>query len=175
MTDGNLRPDITDAIGESGVTVDAVIYKIADEVQHIKTVTVEPGAEIARGLLTVIDGTIKDSVSSGCDLSVVTKGILIGAFSSSHSIQLEAHKTIRLLVQEILQPIFKYNGDSRQAVDGLLAAMVIIAKRRKFNIQEALIIIVDDILFSAEKIDPKFAEKVKICIPKEYNGFKVMP
>ncbi len=62
ITFSNLKPNISDAIKESCPTSDAVIYKIADEVSHIKTVTVEPGVEIAQGLAMIIDSTIRADV-----------------------------------------------------------------------------------------------------------------
>ena len=156
-------------------STDAIIDKIADEVSRLKTGTVEPGVEIARGLSATIDTTIKSSVLSACDLSIISKGIMIGAFRSSHHVLQESHKTIRLLVDEILQSVFKYHADKKQVVGGILAAVVIIAKEKDLNVQEALIVTVEDLSLSADKIDPQFGQEIRRNIPREYNGMKLTP
>ena len=168
-----LMPYIPGDIKEPQETVDAVIYKITDVIHHMHTVTVEPGVEIARSLSIYIDTLINGSVRLGFDLSVIVIGILVGTFRSNRSIRQEAHKTIRLLVNEVLQSVFKYNGDAKKAVDGLLSAIVIIAKEQKLNTREALIVTVEDILSSAKKIDSEFAERIRISIPKEYDGLRI--
>lgn len=165
MTFKNLKPAIADAIKESCYRTDARIYNIANEVHHIPTFSVQPGVEIADGLAKVIDKTVKDSVGIGCDMSVIVKGILLGAFRASPFIREEAHKTIRILIDEILQSIKKHNGDIKQAVEGILTAIVIIAREFKLNMQEALIITKEDILSSAQSKSPAFAEEVKAALP----------
>jgi len=144
MTFSHLKSNISEAIKESCLTSDEIIHKVADEIYHIKTVTVEPGVEIAQGLSIIIDTAVKDSVRLGCDLSVIAQGILVGAFRS-RSIQLEAHKTIRLLVQEIVRVVLKYKGDIKSTTEGLLAGITAIAKEHKLNTQEALIVAKEDI------------------------------
>jgi hypothetical protein len=136
----NLKPNISVAIKETCTSEDEIIYKIADEVEHINTVTVEPGVEIARNLSVIIDTSIKDSIRIGCNLSVIAQGILIGAFRS-RSVQLEAHKTIRLLIQEIVGAVLNHKGDIKKAVVGLLDGIVVIAKEHKLNVDEAVIIV----------------------------------
>ena len=49
-------------------------------VHAIQTHTIEPGTELAEGLSKIIDKTIKDGVGLSCDLSIIVKGILLGAF-----------------------------------------------------------------------------------------------
>lgn len=171
ITFSNLKPNIADAIKESCPTADAIIYKIADELGHIKTVTVEPGVEIAQGLSMIIDTTIRSSVCLGCDLSIITQGILVGSFRS-RSILLEAHKTIHLLIQEIIQAVFYYKGDIKKTVDGLLTGIVAIAKEHKLNEQEALIIATENILIYSKTTNSQFAQDIKAAIPKEYGGLK---
>jgi len=136
----NLKPNISVAIKETCTSDDEIIYKIADQVEQINTVTVEPGVEIARNLSVIIDASIKDSIRLGCNLSVISQGILIGAFRS-RSMQQEAHKTIRLLIQEIVRPVLNYKGDTKKAVDGLLDGIVVIAKEHQLNVDEAVIIV----------------------------------
>jgi len=140
MVFSNLKPNISVAIKETCASEDEVIYKIADEVEHIHTVSVEPGVEIARNLSMIIDASIKDSIRLGCNLSAIAQGMLIGAFRS-RSMQLEAHKTIRLLVQEIVGSVLNHKGDIKRAVDGLLDGIVVISKEHKLNVDEAVIII----------------------------------
>jgi len=161
----DLKPHIADAIKESCYKTDARLYNIANEVHHIGTFSVEPGVEIAEGLSKIIDKTIKDSLDLGCDLSVVVKGILLGAFRASPFLHQEAHKTIRILIKEILQPIAKYKGDVKPVIDGLLAAIVVIASEFKLNAQEALIIAEEDALSSAKEISSKLADDVKAALP----------
>ncbi len=84
------------------------------------TMGTEPGVDTTEGLSKIIDKIIKDSVGLGCDLSVIVKGILLGAFRSRPFIAHEAHKTIHILVKEILQPIFKYKGDIKQGIEGVI-------------------------------------------------------
>jgi hypothetical protein len=166
MTFKNLKPHIADAIKASCYRTDARLYKIANEVHHILTYTVEPGVEIVEGLSKIIDKTIKESVAIGCDLSVIVKGILLGTFRSSPFIPQEAHKTIRILITEILKSVFKYKGDVKQLIEGVLAAIVIISKEFKLNEQEALIIIREDMVASASTLDAKFADDIKEGLPK---------
>jgi hypothetical protein len=147
----NLKPNISVAIKETCTSDDEVIYKIADQVEKINTVTVEPGVEIAKSLSTIIDASIKDSVRVGCNLSIIAQGVLIGAFRS-RSMQLEAHKTIRLLIQEIVGAVLKYKGDIKKAVDGLLDGIVIIAKEHQLNVDEAVIIVNESL---TEMLDQK--------------------
>jgi hypothetical protein len=136
----NLKPNISVAIKESCTTEDEIIYKIADQVEHINTETVEPGLEIVMNLSTIINTSIKDAIRLGCDLSIISQGIMIGAFRS-RPIQLEAHKTIRLLVQEIVGAVFIHKGNIKKAVDGLLDGIVIVSKEHKLNVDEAVIIV----------------------------------
>jgi len=136
----NLKPNISVAIKETCTSQDEIVYQIADEVEHMQTVSVEPGVEKARNLSMIIDASIKDSVRLGCNLSIIAQGILIGAFRS-RSMQEEAHKTIRLLVKEIIRAVLNRKGDTKKAVDGLLDGIVIIAKEHKLNVDEAVIIV----------------------------------
>jgi hypothetical protein len=136
----NLKSNISIAIKETCTTEDEVIYKIADQVDHINTMTVEPGVEIAKSLSTIIDASIKDAIRLGCDLSFIAKGILIGSFRS-RSMQLEAHKTIRLLIQEIVGAVLKYKGNTKKTVDGLLDGIVVVSKEHELNVDEAVIIV----------------------------------
>lgn len=175
ITYSNLKPNISNAIKESCPTADAVIYKIADEVHQIHTMSVEPGVEIAKDLSILIDTTIKGAVNLGGDLSVIIKGILVGAFRSNRSIRQEAHKTMGLLVEETLQSIYKYKGNVSQVIEGFLAGAVIVAKEQNLNVREALIVTVESMILSAKKIGPQFAEGLLTNIPKEYNGLKVTP
>jgi len=140
MVFNNLKPNISVAIKEICTAEDEVIFQIADEVEHFNTAAVEPGVEIARSLSMIIDASIKDSIRVGCNLSIISQGILIGAFRS-RSMQEEAHKTIRLLIQEIVRAVLKYKGDIKKAVDGLLDGIVIISKEHKLNVDEAVIIV----------------------------------
>jgi hypothetical protein len=136
----NLKSNISVAIKETCTSEDEIINKIADKVVHISTVTVEPGVEITRNLSVIIDASIKDSIRLGCNLSVIAQGILIGAFRS-RSMQLEAHKTIRLLIQEIVGSVLNHDGDIKKAVVGLLDGIVVIAKEHNLNVDEAVIIV----------------------------------
>ena len=165
ITFKNLKPQIADAIKESCYRIDARFYNIANEVRNIVTNSIEPGVEIAKDLSKIIDKTIKDSVVVGCDLSVIVKGILLGAFRASPFMREEAHKTIRILIDEILRAVFECKGDIKQTVEGLLAGIVILSREFKLNTQEALIIAKEDILSSAKEIGPQFADDVKQVLP----------
>jgi len=156
-----LKGHIAGAIKESCHTTDVILYRIANEVHHIDTYSVEPGVEIAQGLTRIIEGTIKDSVALGCDLSRVVKGILVGAFRSSQSMRLEAHKTIRLLVHEVLKPTFKYHGSPKQMIEGIMSGIMIISKEYGLNVEEAMVVAKENILSSAKSIDPQFEEEIK--------------
>lgn len=171
-TFNNLKPSICEAIKESCLTEDLVVYKIADQILHIKTVGVEPGVEITRGLSLVIDTVIKSAVYSGCDLSVIIRGILIGSFRA-RSVVLEAHKTIRLLIQEIIQAVFNHKVDVKEALEGILTGIVAIAKEHELNIEEALAISVEEILLFSKTKDTKFAETIKATIPQRYGEYNL--
>jgi hypothetical protein len=167
----NLKPNIAKAIKESCPTADGIIYKIADQTYQIKTKGVEPGVEIAEGLSTVIDATIKSAVGLGCDLAVITEGILIGSFRS-RSVELEAHKTIRLLIHEIIQAVFDSKGDIKKAIKGILDGIAAAAEEHKLNRQEASRIAVENILLYSKETNPQFVQDIKASIPKEYEGLK---
>jgi hypothetical protein len=161
MTFKDLKPRIADAIKESCYRTDLRIYNIANEVHGIRTTSVQPGVEIAEGLSKIIDKSIKNSVDIGCDLSVIIKGILLGAFRASPFIREEAHKTIHILIVEILHSVFKYKGDTKRAIEGILTAIVIIAREFKLNVQEALTVAKEDITSSTKETSPEFTESIK--------------
>jgi hypothetical protein len=169
----DLKPHITGALKESCQITDAIIHKIADEIHHIETTTVEPGVEMAQGLSKIIDTIIKDSVRLGGDLSIVAKGILIGAFRSNRYMKIEAHKTIHLILQEIVRSVLNCKGDIYRAVDGLLAGIVAIAKEHNLNVQEALIVGTEDILFSIKEIDAKYVNDIKTIVQKKYKELRI--
>ncbi len=151
----NLRPNISVAIKESCTTEDEVVFKIANQVEQINTESVEPGLEIVMNLSTIIDTSVKDAVRLGCNLSFISQGIVIGAFRSG-PIQLEADKTIRLLVQEIVGAVFNHNGNIKRAVDGLLDGIAIVSKEHNLNVDEAVIIVNEclaEVLKNYERID----------------------
>ena len=166
----NLKPNIADAIKESCYTTDARLYNIANEVNNIETFSVEPGVEIAKGLTSIIDKTIKGAIELDCDLSVIVKGILLGAFRASPFMREEAHKTIRLLIKEILQSVSKYNGNVKQTSEGIFTGIVVIAREFKLNAQEVLIIAKEDTLSCAQGINPKFADDIKAVLPNLNNA-----
>ena len=156
----NLKGNIADAIKESCYRIDARIYNIANDVHRIVTFSVEPGVEIVQDLTKIIDRTINDSIVIGCDLSVIVKGLMLGIFRASPFVRAEAHKTIRLLVVEILQPVLKYKGDLNEAIGGILTAIVIIAFEFKLNTQEALSVAKEDILLHAREQSPQSADLI---------------
>jgi len=166
----NLKPHIADAIKESCYRTDARFYNIANEVHNIVTFSLEPGVEIAEGLSKIIDKTIRESVALGCDLSIIVKGILIGTFRSTPSIAQEAHKTIRILITEILQSVFKYKGNLKETIDGILSAIIVAAHESKLNTQEAVVIVREDILSSAKEISPEFGDNVKEALHASNNS-----
>jgi len=147
----NLKPNISVAIKETCTSGDEIIYKIADQVGSISTMSIEPGVEIAQNLSAIIDTSIKDSIRLGCNLSIIAQGVLIGAFRS-RSMQQEAHKTIRLLIQEIVGAVLKYKGDTKKAVDGLLDGIVVVSREHKLNVDEAVIIVNESL---TEMLDQK--------------------
>ena len=73
----------------------------------------------------------------------------------------EAHKTIRILIDETLRSTFKYSGNVPQAVEGILAAIVIIAREFKLNVMEALVIAREEIVASAQKSNPEYIDEIK--------------
>jgi hypothetical protein len=163
MTFNNLKPNISNAIKESCPTTDGVIYKIADGISQIRTVSIEPGVEIAQGLSMLIDTIIRSSVCLGCDIAIIVKGILVGSFRS-RNVELEAHKTIHLLIQEIMQAVFCYNADVKQMVNGILSGIVAVAQEHKLNAEEALLIAKENILVYANAENSKFAKAIKLAI-----------
>jgi len=169
----DLKPRIADAIKESCYKTDARLYNIANEVHRIVTMSVEPGVEIAEGLTKIIDKTVKESISVGCDLSVIAKGILLGAFRASPFVAQEAHKTIRILIREVLQSVYKYKGDTKQAVEGLLAGIVIVAHEFKLNSHEALVVAQEDIFSCANQLSPQFAEQIKTFLPPDASSHRI--
>jgi len=162
----NLKPEISDAIKQSCTAFDARYYNIANQVHHIATFSPEPGVEMAKGLSKIIDQTIKDAVSLGCDLSVIGKGIMLGAFRSSPSIRQEAHKTVRLLIFEILESVLKYKGDVKEIIEGIMSAIIIMANEFKLNPAEAMVIAREDILSSTKSLDNKMVDEIKVILSK---------
>jgi hypothetical protein len=157
----DLKPHITEAIKQSCYRTEARLYNIANGVNEIPTFSVEPGVEIVLDLSKIIDKTIEDSIKVDCDLSVISQGILLGAFRSSPFVRAESQKTIRILVDRILHPVFKYKGDLKMVIEGLLSAILVIAMEFKLNPHESVNWVKEDILISAKGIDSKFSNDIK--------------
>jgi len=157
----DLKSQIANAIKESCYYTEVRLYNIAHGVHHIPTFSLVPGQELAQDLIKIIDVTIKDSVGVGCDLSIIVKGILLGAFRAFPFIRQEAQMTIRLLANEILKPVFKYKGDTKEAIEGLLSGTITITKEFKLNVLETIVVAREDILSSAQAISPQFADEIK--------------
>lgn len=162
----DLKPHIAEAIKESCYKTETRLYNIANEVPNIQTFSVEPGVEIVLDLVRIIDKTIEDSVAVGCDLSVITKGLLLGAFRASPFVRAESHKTIRLLIDKILQSTYKHKGDVEQVIVGIIAAIMTVSVEFKFYTREALVSAREDILICAQSIDPKFNADIKEILSK---------
>ena len=105
----DLKSQISNAIKESCYVTDARLFNIANQVHDIQTSNVEPGVDNALGLSKIIDKTIKESLALDCDLSVIVKGILLGAFRAGPSMPSEARNTICILIAQIFQAIFSLN------------------------------------------------------------------
>ena len=161
----NLKAHISEGIKESCYKSDARLYKIANEVQNIGTFSYTPGVDVLDGLIKIVDKTIKEAQGIGCDLSVIIKGILIGSFRSVPFSAASAYDTLRILIKEVIQPVYKHKVDVKQAVEGLLAGIIIIANEHGLNIKEALTFAQEDILISANAIDAKFADDIKGAFP----------
>jgi len=171
MTFSNLKPLIADAIKESCYRLDARLYNIANEVHQIETYSIKPGIDVGYGLSKIFDQTVKDSIGVGCDLSVIVKGLLLGAFRASPFVRQEAHKTICVLSDQILKVTFKYKGDVKPTIEGILSAVIILAKEFKLNSFEASIMAKENILSSAKAIDLKLAnEIVKLLLHSDDAG-----
>jgi len=157
----NLKPQIADAIKESCYTSEVRLYNIAHAVNDIKTFGFVYGAESVQDFSKIVDQTINASVGVGCDLSVVVKGIFLGAFRASPFDRSQTDKTFRLLIGTILEPIFRYNGDILQTIGGILSASLMISKEYKLNSVEFQEIAKKEIIFSAQALNAKFAEDIK--------------
>jgi len=178
-----LKAHIVDAIKESCYTTDLRLYNIANEVFQIPTSSYgladdmvdsytigssNPG--IVNDLLKIISQTVQNAIAVDCDLSVIIKGLFLGAFRARVFVKEGAHKDTRIMIRETLQTVFKYKGDEKQMVEGLLAAFYTIAKEFKLETHEFLILIQEDILSIAESINPKFAEDIKGIFPNLDNA-----
>ena len=161
-----LKSHIIDAIKESCYRFDGRLYNVANQINKIQVSRVEAGFDTMQDLSKIIDKTIKDSVVMGCDLSVIIKGIFLGAFRSSPFKPKEEQKIIHALVAEILPPIFKYKGDVKQTIEGLFAAVVIISYEYNLNAQETLVVTKEEVLLSAKGINPAFTDHIKEVLPK---------
>ena len=179
----NLKAHIVDAIKESCYSTDLRLYNVANEVYQIVTSSYgladdmvdsytigssNPG--VVNDLLKIINQTIQNSIAVDCDLSVVVKGLFLGAFRARIFVKEGAHKDTRIMIRETLQTVFKYKGDKVQMVEGLLAAFYVIAKEFKLDTHDFLNLIKEDILSCAASIDPKFGEDIKGIIPDLENA-----
>jgi len=156
-----LKFHIAKAIKESCNRTEVRVYNIANEVPNIVTFSLESGIEMEQDLAKIIDKTIKSSIDVGCDLSVIAKGILLGSFRSRPFVRHEAPTTIRMLMDEIFRHSLRYKGDTKQVVEGILAAVVIIANEYKLNAKEAVVVARQDMVSSAKEIDSKFADEIQ--------------
>lgn len=145
------------SMGENGQITNEVICKII-KAYPMDIVSVEPGVEIAKGLTPTIDATIKHAVNSRYDVSDISRAIFIGAFRCDRSLVLEAHKTIRLLTQQIIHSIFNYRGDMQKAVQGILGGVSAIALEHRLNIHTATMISKEDIMYALNKVGVKSEE-----------------
>ena len=161
----DLKLHIAYSIKESCYKPDARIYNIANEVNHIETYTLEAGVEFPEGLSKIIEKTIKSSVEVDCDMAVVVKGLMIGAFRASPAGAQESKVLIETLIKELLTCVCKFKGDARKTVEGILAAMIIVAHEFKLNTQETMLLTREQLLTSSQRLDPDFCEQVKSVLP----------
>jgi len=78
-----LKENIITTVQESCETTTSTIFKVLDALRNIKPESIAPGVELVDSLKIIIKVTIENAVKHGCDVGVVIKGIIIGAFRSS--------------------------------------------------------------------------------------------
>jgi hypothetical protein len=162
----DLKAQVARAIKESCYRTDARLYNVANQVNSITTYALDAGNETVEGLTKIVDKTIKESVALDCDLSVIVKGILLGSFRSNPSIPEQSREIIHILIKEILQPVYKYKGDIKEAIEGILAATVILAGEYKFDQKKNLDIVRENISAVSKALDPVFADEINKFLPQ---------
>ncbi len=155
-----MKTNVSNSMNECGLT-QQIMDKFMEKVRQTPTRGSEPGVEITRNLSCIIERTIHESIYSDCDISLVAQDVMVNAFRCDHSILEEAHKTIHLLIKEILQPVFGYKGNIHRTIDGLLNGIKIIAQEQGLNREVAVGIAKEDILFWVEKIAPGYVHQIQ--------------
>jgi len=167
----DLKPNIANAIKESCIRTEVRIYNIANDVQNTMTMrsmdnySLATGSDTTQDLAKIIDRTVKDSVGVGCDLSVIVKGLMLGAFRAWPFIREDALKIIKVVIKDIVQTIFNHKGNIKEMIEGLLTAVVMIAMEFKLNVQETLTFAKGYILIAAKEVDLKYSEEITQALP----------
>lgn len=160
--------NIKDSVIEEDNLINEVICRIVDA-HPIPSKSTEPGVEIAQGLFSLIEILIKDAKDPS-DIGDISQAIVIGAFRSDRSIALEAHKTLRVLIHQIIHSAYIHGADINKTIQGILTGVIRSAKEHKLNIQEAFIVAREDISYALNKTGITcYEEAVHKILINEYN------
>jgi hypothetical protein len=168
-----LKENIITAVQESCETTTSTIFKVLDAVRNIKYETTEPGVELVDSLKTIIKVSIENAVEHGCDIGVVIKGIIVGAFRSSDSVRQEAHKTIDHLVQLILKDSIQAGADPKASTEAIIKGILEIVREEKLNVGEALSEAGTSAVLATYTLNSRVESLVREALSKDFSSHKV--
>jgi cation transport ATPase len=123
--------------------------------------------------MPIIKVSIENAVEHGCDVGVVIKGIILGAFRSSDTVRQEAHKTIDHLVQLILKDSVNAGADPEVAVQAIIKGVIEIAREERLNEEEALSEAGTSVVLAAYTLGSDVESKVREVLSNDFAGHKV--
>ena len=168
-----LKENIINAVMASCDTADSTIAKVLEAVRYVKLETTEPGVELVDSLKPIISVSMENAVKHGCDISIIVKGILTGAFRSSDSVRQEAHKTIDHLVQLIVKDAINAGADSALLTEAIITGILKIAQEEKLNVDEALSEAGTSAVLATYGLKPEVEHSVRESLSKNYSGHTV--
>jgi hypothetical protein len=166
--------NITKAIGDACETETDVIKKVIDYVDQTARESIEPGVELVDSLAKIFKDTLGHAISLKCSLKGIVKGLIIGAFRSSPTVQQEAHKTIRHMILLTVRDVYALKANVREAMQGALEGIAESAVEEGLNLEAALNEAARDAVDAATELAEDYGDEVRAAVSCEVKGVKIM-
>jgi len=163
----NLKAHLALGIKESCITTDLRIYNVANGIHDIIILNRLHGDAVRDALPKIFDKSIKESIDLGCDLSIIVKGLMLGAFRGSPFVRDDANKKLQTLIELNLRNVLLHKGEIKDAVQGILAATLIISNQFKLDAHQGLTKAKEVIIAFVQKEDPKILDKIKESLAQD--------
>ena len=165
-----LKSNIAQAMQETCDTLDSVVEKVMGALDEAPSGAIEPGVAFVDSLDKIIRILLQGAVEHHCDIQVVVRGILVGAFRASDTVRQEAHKTLEHLVRLILTAAAALGADIKQVARALMEGVVQIAREEKLNAETALSEAGTSAVLTAASISAGVEREVRETLRKDVDG-----